>query len=167
MLTQSRINEIEAQSREVLTALNENIEKIKAPVNLFEILKKYQIGLKTGNFDDSNISGAYEKKTKTIFVEKNEPYTRQTFTIAHELGHFILHDDKQVEFYYRSQIIKLAEEESAQEQEANWFAASLLMPEALLYKFWNLTHDLDKLSVIFAVSPTAVYYRLKNLHLVE
>src|SRR5438552_976644 len=101
MLTQSRINEIEAQSREILTALNENIEQIKATMKLSEILKKYQNGLKTGNFDDTNISGAYEKKTKTIFVEKNEPYTRKTFTIAHELGHFFLHDNKEEELFYR------------------------------------------------------------------
>ena len=167
MLTQSRINQIEASAKDVLTVLDENIEKIKAPVKVSEILKKYQIGLKIGNFEDPNISGAYDKKTKTIFVETNEPYTRQTFTIAHELGHFFLHDDKEEEFFYRSQITKISDEKSTEEQEANWFAACLLMPDTMVYKFWGLTHDLDKLSVIFAVSPTAVYYRLKNLHLVE
>ncbi|SRR5258708_4730999 len=165
MLSQSRINQIEALVREVLTTLDPNLEKIKAPISLWQIMKNFQITLKTGQFEDSTVSGAYNKKDKTIFVEKEEPYTRKMFTIAHELGHYFLHEDKKAEFFYRAQVLKLDDEKSAEEQEANWFAASLLMPEVLIRYFWELTNDPDQLSIIFGVSPTAVFYRLKNLHL--
>ena len=65
------------------------------------------------------------------------------------------------------QILNLTDEDKEEEQEANWFAASLLMPEKLLKHYFSITNDADKLATIFGVSPTAVYYRLKNLGLLS
>ena len=40
------------------------------------------------------------------------------------------------------------------------------MPKKLILKYWELTQDIEKLAQIFGVSPSAVYFRLKNLQLI-
>lgn len=54
------------------------------------ICKKLGINIIFANLETGN-HGYYEPRTKTIFVNDNEPATRNLFTVAHELGHFILH----------------------------------------------------------------------------
>ena len=39
--------------------------------------------------EDQNISGFYDAEDNTIFVNGDESPLRQTFTVAHELGHKI------------------------------------------------------------------------------
>ena len=62
-------------------------------------------------------------------VNANHHPTRQRFTLAHELAHYILHRNKHSEFvdntYFRS-----IDSENPMEYEANAFAGVLLMPES-------------------------------------
>jgi Zn-dependent peptidase ImmA (M78 family) len=167
MLTQSQINQIDAKATEVLSSAYDSLNNLTPPISLTNILKAFRIKLKEGKFEDSAMSGAFNKITRTIYVSAHDPYTRQAFTMAHELGHFILHDELENELFFREQVINLDQEKNRLEQEANWFAASLLMPERMLKEYFELTQNVDELSLIFGVSPTAVYYRLKNLKLVE
>lgn len=80
-------------------------------------------------------SGEYQ-----INVQANDPPTRQRFTIAHELGHYVYHrhligagiDDDRA---YRSTNVGRYHNRDIgpkQETEANQFAASLLMPDHLV-----------------------------------
>lgn len=165
MLTTAKKNEIDSTTKELLNSNYPNLDNIVPPINLDPILKQYGITVKFVEFNDPTISGAYDKDTKTIYVAHDDAYTRKAFTIAHELGHFILHRDKQREIFYRMDIARISEEERDEDQQANWFAASLLMPENLIKKYWAITKDVDKLSAIFGTSPASVYYRLKNLGL--
>ena len=99
---------------------------------------------------------------------------RQRFTIAHEIGHFILHSkeqpisiDKVPKVMFRNSASSSGE--ILKEREANSFAASLLMPKALI------EHDIEHLSPIFiedaiskmandfGVSEQAMSFRLSNL----
>ena len=57
-------------------------------------------------------------------------------------------------------------DEKDQEQEANWFAASLLMPKNIFIRFWTIIKDIDELASRFEVSNQAAYYRLKNLGMI-
>jgi hypothetical protein len=41
---------------------------------------------------DQNVSGYYDCETNVIVVNKHESPLRQTFTVAHELGHKVLHE---------------------------------------------------------------------------
>ena len=54
------------------------------------ICEKLGINIIFANLEVGN-HGYYEPRTKTIFVNDNESATRNLFTVAHELGHYILH----------------------------------------------------------------------------
>ncbi|MBU4017219.1 ImmA/IrrE family metallo-endopeptidase [Patescibacteria group bacterium] len=164
-MTPGQINTIEAKASGVLEDVFGNLNDIQLPVSLSNVLDKYNIILKTGKFEDKNVSGVFNRKDQEIYVAEDEAPNRKAFTVAHELGHYFLHENKQTEVFLREQILNLTEESRENEQEANWFAASLLMPEKLIKKYYSISKDVDVLSTLFGVSPTAVYFRLKNLGL--
>ena len=110
-----------------------------------------------------------------ISVNKNESNskTRQRFTIAHEIGHFLLHSKLKPIFIDKSPKVMFRNSESSsgelyQEREANAFAAALLMPKDLIKDelekmeadFKNPTKQLSK---VFSVSEQAMSFRLANL----
>lgn len=102
-----------------------------------------------------------------IYVEETAPYVRKAFTVAHELGHYRLHHDLPREVFYRMNLSDTDDKDGYLEQEANWFAASLLMPEAFVRQIWVVTRDLPEVARRCAVSAVATRYRLKNLGCIE
>lgn len=82
-----------------------------------------------------------------IGVNADQPLNRQRFTIAHELGHLLLHEGKQVHLDERLRVnLRNATSSLAvdpDEMEANQFAVELLMPEAFLEKDMLMMVDLD------------------------
>lgn len=65
---------------------------------------------------------------KTIGVNKKRSLEDKRFTIAHELGHFVLHEKTlQDKMMMREHIDVKAE--NSEEDEADFFAACILMPE--------------------------------------
>jgi Zn-dependent peptidase ImmA (M78 family) len=85
----------------------------------------------------ANVSGMIHKtgaEKYAIYVNEAHPETRQRFTIAHELGHFVLHriilgEGTVDDCAYRSDgSIKNSKIGKFHETEANKFAANLLMP---------------------------------------
>ncbi len=78
----------------------------------------------------NNVAGFLDIQNKQIFVNQEDPPNRQTFTIAHEIGHYLLHRDiiqehpEQYELLFRGKIL---EAHTPMEQEANCFAANFLM----------------------------------------
>lgn len=112
---------------------------------------------------NEEISGAMKRKGKggkpIIIVNKNETLDeRKRFTIAHELGHYLLHslspqhiDKKTV--YFRD--FDSSTGENIMEIQANQFAAELLMP------INNLKNDFFKHSnLIQGDDPTALIEKL-------
>jgi hypothetical protein len=104
-------------------------------------------------------SGAVKSSdtTAAIWVRKGDSPTRQRFTIAHELGHLLLHEPG-VE--YRDDTFR----GGPKEYQANVFAADLLMP------LWMLDPVASKfgrhpayLAQIFGVSEQAMSIRLGRL----
>lgn len=106
-----------------------------------------------------NISGIlYNKSNKPmIIVNKSDYITRQRFTLAHEIGHFLLHNLKN-NIHYDYSYTK----NSYIEKEANNFAAALLIPNFLLKRYTNFS--IEELSKVFLVSKKVVEIRLKNLN---
>lgn len=108
-----------------------------------------------------------------ITVNKSNAVTRKRFTIAHEIGHFILHSkdqpifvDKAPSMMYRNTASSTGE--IFREREANAFAAALLMPKSLLEEeIINAPSDIsDAISFLadkFKVSENAMSFRLSNL----
>jgi Zn-dependent peptidase ImmA (M78 family)/DNA-binding XRE family transcriptional regulator len=97
-----------------------------------------------------------------------EPESRQRFSIAHELGHYVLRHRKPVH-------VDLAVSPSSHgeppgydwrnEREANAFATELLMPEDLVRAAAVERPDRHRLARLFKVSDEAMGFRLVNLGL--
>jgi|UniRef100_A0A7C3SNF6 Zn-dependent peptidase ImmA (M78 family) len=89
---------------------------------------------------------------KEIVINSSDPIVRQRFSLAHELGHYFLHDQS-------SSFHKFDKEYIRKEQEADLFAASLLMPLFMLENYLYL--PVEEIAKIFIVSRKAVELRLK------
>lgn len=139
----------------------DNADFKKVPIPVEEIVKKF--GLKIVPFDfPEGFSGVLKKEKKIIGVNQNHHPVRQRFTLAHELGHFLLgHDDNDF-------IDDRFDRSSPNEREANLFASYLLMPKEVVKKSVKL-HGLviQKLSREFKVSDQAMTIRLLGLDLIK
>lgn len=116
--------------------------KRTAPVDVETLSHALGVPVHYANLDNDT-SGMIEKTGDDKFrivVNSNHPETRQRFTIAHELGHYMLHrhligDGVDENRAYRSSANGVYKNRSigpAQETQANKFAVSVLMPEELL-----------------------------------
>jgi Zn-dependent peptidase ImmA (M78 family) len=118
--------------------------------------------------------------TAVIGISPGQTKERKRFTIAHELGHFLLHkDSKNSVFLDRDFIVKYrsnkpySDIEIRQEQEANAFAAAILMPQQLIlaeldksdFQDLSETELINELALLFNVSVPAMTYRLLNLNI--
>lgn len=129
-----------------------------------------------------NVSGVLfvENGIGTIGINPEQSLVRRRFTLAHEIGHFILHrfdkdlfvDEKNFKVFKRDH--KSSTGQLKQEREANAFAAALLMPKKLLIeKIDSKNFDLgdengniiSDLSDEFKVSTQAMTFRISNLNL--
>lgn len=110
-----------------------------------------------------NVSGQIFYKEKKIIIEKTDYFTRQIFSVAHELGHFFLHNDGTSHTSLRDTNASVGIDRK--EIEANIFAANLLMPKDEVIKRIGEGFKLDSLASYFNVSSLAMEYRLINLGL--
>lgn len=90
-----------------------------------------------------------------IWINRNIPNDRKRFSLAHELGHLVMH--------LRSE--DLEKTEDLKEIEANEFAGEFLMPESQCREdFFNLKYkDLGMKKYYWKVSKAAIVYRAKEL----
>lgn len=94
-----------------------------------------------------------------IFVEKDRDPEWQRFLVAHELGHLLLHSDITVHRDTKKTLMS----SDRKEREANEFAAKLLMPQWMLeFAYDYMTSDLDRLALMFGVSPHQMRMRLHD-----
>lgn len=163
-LSKERILTIESLTMDLLREAYGS-EDVIPPIDLNKIAETAGLQIMAGELDNSNVAGSYDRKNRVIVVKKNDPLFRKVFTVAHELGHYYLHADKPSEIFYR-QDLDFLEARDEKDQEANWFAASLLMPKTTFIRFWMIVRNIDDLAMRFGVSSTACYYRLKNLGMI-
>lgn len=83
---------------------------------------------------EDRTSGALLRRDGSAIIVVNAAHApvRKRFTIAHEIGHFVLHDDEVHVDQFRNE--KSSDGTHAKEIEANAFAAELLMPEEIVTK---------------------------------
>ncbi|MNL10517.1 hypothetical protein D3C87_1313190 [compost metagenome] len=104
-------------------------------------------------------SGLLVRNTPVIYVNANHSETRQRFTLAHEVGHFLLHDDP-TDIYWRD--FNSAMGRDPKEMEANRFGASLLMPRGPFISVFN-AFGVEKTASFFGVSLAAAKNRLNSI----
>ena len=169
--------------------LNKRIEKIASaildecginhlPIPIERVVNNRGLEIKIYDLGETSGVLVIENGKGTIGVNPNESKVRKRFTIAHELGHYELHRDgtngvfidKQFKVEFRNHNSSTGE--FKKEQEANAFAAAVLMPEKFILKeIKNLEFDLSEdfslkeLAQVFNVSVAAISYRLANLNL--
>lgn len=134
----------------------ENLKRTKGRINLVEIANSY--GIKVFSTDEIKAPSfiAYDPETKgyEIYINSKEPGTRQRFSIAHELAHYILHRDKIISFG----IVGRECEQSLlvlEERQADDLAANILMPEKSVIDYLN-SKGIDKSSLLTANMVKAV-----------
>lgn len=104
-------------------------------------------------------SGKYE-----IGVNSKHSLTRQKFSMAHEYAHYRLHQDNLAELAEGERILHRSDDWNTVEQQANTFAAEILMPEEIFREEIRRTGgDIGELAKRFEVSTLALRYRAKNL----
>ena len=153
--------------------------KLQPPIDIEALVKAHNIAIRTQELEDS-ISGMLVIKDGRVIIGVNEKHhpNRQRFTLAHELGHFLLHRGSSSIFvdastvFFRDGIS--SDGSKAQEVEANAFAGELLMPEKLIREAIN-SRPIDafdegavrRLATQFAVSAQALTIRLTRLGLIN
>lgn len=103
----------------------------------------------------------------TIFLPEHTSPTRDRFTIAHELGHYVLHYLWPKQKGAQLGPIMVTRYGSDQlEWEANWFAAAFLMPAKAFKTVYEKHYpDFTEIADYFGVSMQAAQVRAKALGL--
>jgi len=133
------------------------------PIDLKSILKELNIELKGLNLVFVDAVLIKDETIPIIGYNINKPIERQRFSIAHEIGHFIMPDSRQ---YYVCNI----DSNSPDEKDASSFAEELLMPKPIVVKLWkeyekNKEYRLDHIAKTLLVSKTALRVRVRRLGL--
>lgn len=149
------------------------------PVRIEELAEAHGAQIARHRFEGPESGFALRDGNRWIIgVNIQTSRRRQRFTIAHELGHLLLHkgrpltvDQAVLRVDMRNDVSSMATD--IQEIQANTFAATLLMPEemvlnsatTLVRKDGSITRDdlIAKLARTFNVSVEAMSYRLINL----
>jgi|ERR1051325_4541114 Zn-dependent peptidase ImmA (M78 family) len=170
-MNQNRITLIRQKVNELL----EQARVIAPPVNVELIARFLGVFISKAPAND-DVSGFLLKQGRTSVIGVNSLHhpNRQRFTIAHEIGHFVLHNFDEV--HVDKSVVKLRDKASSkgelrEEVEANRFAAELIMPRNLLER--ELSHmavsdllderGMQQLAKCFQVSVSAMSNRLISL----
>jgi Zn-dependent peptidase ImmA (M78 family) len=154
-----------------------NVNKVPVPVE--KIALKMNLAITPTDLGPG-VSGALivNDGKATIGINENDPNERRRYTIAHEIGHYILHNELNTLFVEKSYFLAGNENASLselkKEKEANAFASALLMPDELIKREIekikgdvNLTNDEELVSYLakkFDVSDVAMTRRLVALN---
>ncbi len=166
-----RYSKIETLTQELLSKY-----RIKGPaVPIDDIAEGEGATVQFTRFNNE-VSGLLLRKDREaiIAVEKAQSAARKRFTVAHELGHLILHQGKELRIDTKFRVNLRSPEsstaEDVEEIEANAFGAALLMPETFLRKdLSDFILDIDDeeqvkgLAKRYEVSAQAMTLRLVNL----
>ena len=161
-----------------------SIKTPPVPVDL--LIRRQGIEIVRKNLDDETSGFVYvDPKANSTVIGLNVSHsrTRQRFTLAHELGHFVMHkstgghlhvDDK--DFFVRFRDKHSQDGSDQQEREANAFAAELLMPTQLIERDVRQLKDgvsmsdekaIRAMANRYGVSLQALLFRLGNQGLLE
>lgn len=135
------------------------------PIPIDELAGNYGLRVLEMSFPTelAHVSGIIDMNNGRIIVNQEDGINRKVFTIAHELGHWLLHKEILEENPERSLLLRepIGQLNSDPiETEANFFAANLLVPMKLLRQY--PCDDIGLLAKLFGVSKEVIGYRLAN-----
>ena len=166
--------------RALVESLLDQFKIRKASVDVHDLAQKMGIEVRIEAVDN-DLSGFLFRDAQSnkaiIGVNDSHHENRQRFTIAHEIGHYLLHagepvhvDGANVAFRLNHRDAMSSTGSDDSEREANLFAAELLMPARFLEKDLK-SRDIDllddklvrELAEQYKVSTQALTFRLANL----
>jgi Zn-dependent peptidase ImmA (M78 family) len=183
-----RFKKVQASIEQRAAQVLQEAGVLKAPVDLERVAEYLKVGVHVEPLEHK-VSGVLMVKSgeRHALVNATHPASRQRFSLAHELGHLVLHDsakdrlfvDTSMRMYQRVGAAgneNYASPDSTttphEEREANRFASALLMPAGLVAEE---SADLDlaeetavaTLARRFAVSEQAMSIRLQQLNVLS
>ncbi len=162
--------QLESQAAELL----ERHGLLSFPVNPVSVANSEGIEVFSIDFRDDSVSGILRKEDGAyrIYVNSNHSNNRKRYTIAHEIGHYVLHRDDVAAFVdpelnlYRSKDSRgEVGSQGDMEIQANIFASALLMPAELVETAYGKCRDVAALARLFLVSSEAMGHRIVHLDL--
>lgn len=146
-----------------------------APVPIDDIVRGQGIAIRLMDLKDVSGLVVRDGIRTVIGVNREHALTRRRFTVAHELAHALLHEGKEIHYDknfrvdFRSGASSLGVD--VVEMEANFFAASILMPWRFLeadplvegVDFEDADAAIKRLAARYKVSPHAMSIRIGNL----
>ena len=135
------------------------------PVPVLEIAEISGVDVVFIDFEDlrEQVAGFCDFEQRRIYVNADDATNRQTFTMAHELGHWVLHRQYYISHPDAYPVLPRfgsPDNSPPMEKEANHFAAHLLVPDRLLMPVIDI--PVTRLTQIFLVSKLMMEYRVKN-----
>lgn len=134
---------------------------VSHPIDIDNIITSRGLGIVYGQFpgEFSNVSGFLDIQNNRIVINVKDSPERQVFTKAHELGHWLMHrgvfqQDPSKQVLLRQGAANYPANIKPLEQEANCFAAELLVPYPFLQRVLSVAPSLtiDELAFLFKVS---------------
>jgi len=171
-------DKIKSAKKEAVALLSDSQIK-SVPVNLITITKRLGLKIEKIKFTNKEVSGLLKINTNAgkpiIAINASQSEARQRFTIAHEIGHYILHNIQDLHVdsnrvYFRNEQSSLAN--NIEEIQENQFAAELLIPTKLLIDDLvkiddlneeNLNDYSEKLSKKYKVSNQSMLIKISHI----
>lgn len=141
-----------------ITSLPVSVQKIckSERVKLFTYEEGCELIRKLG-LEEHTIENDAFSIGRRVFYDDTKPATRQRFSVAHELGHIMLHTPNEATVYNR----EISPGDDPIEQEANIFASRLLAPLCVLH-YLNL-NSAAEIAEVCNISITAAEIRYERL----
>jgi predicted transcriptional regulator len=138
------------------------------PVDLEKIISALGLVLQYDGSLPPSIAGKIMRDTHAhagfkIVVNSNDNPRRQRFTLAHEIGHYVLHRDLIREDVVDDALYRSSALSEGYERQADQFAGQVLLPAQRVREAWKETKALSVLAQRFNVSDAALRIRLKEL----
>lgn len=147
-------------------------QSIPIPTRVFDIAPLLNIEVRTGFFEEGISGVLYKDEPNTPFIAITNIFDqpqRRSFTLAHEIGHYI-HKYQDLPANQVAGKVEKRDELSSmgtdpEEIWANQFAAALLMPAHLIRQAWEKGELYEDIANRFFVSRAALGNRLDTLKL--
>lgn len=138
----------------------------RPPIPVHRIAEENGVDIVFADFGKhtKTVAGFCDFNQAKLFVNREDRQDRQSFTIAHELGHWILHRDlfrAKPDLYPILPRFADPNKDDPLEKEANKFAANLLVPGHLLEPIKSA--PITILAKAFGVSSTMMGFRVRNV----
>ena len=135
------------------------------------IIKKYQtrdpeeitaeMGIKVTYEDLGRVNGYYNTSLGNKFIHINRRLKlndkKRKLTIAHELGHVILHDDLNARFMAEHTYLSI----NKYEYEANKFAVHLLIPDDEFNESRMMGYTIGQIASLYSISEDLIKLRME------